>query len=143
MEKDCSRLHRDDAMRQRHRARCCLKEETSDFTDALRQLYFQRSYPPFGDVMESDIFGTVLWDTAMDVSLTDEHFAEGFRKVPPFTEEYRGMDDQKTQELLEVVQHSEPTATIRDLGLVSTIFSCGRCNNLVWYPQIFNHRCFH
>ncbi|KAF5372849.1 hypothetical protein D9758_001477 [Tetrapyrgos nigripes] len=95
-------------------------------------------YPPFGDVMESAIFDPVLWDTPLDVTVTEEAFSEGFKEIPGFITEWK---TKKTRELLKLVQIFEPTATTNDLGLMTTLFFCQRCNEFVWYPQVFNHKC--
>jgi hypothetical protein len=97
--------------------------------------------PPFGDIMACEIFDSVLWDTPLDTTVTEEDFADGFTMVPAFIEEWK---QKKTEKLLQLVREARPTTTVESLGSVDTIFYCRYCgcSKPLYYPQVLNHSCF-
>ncbi|KAK7449715.1 hypothetical protein VKT23_013188 [Stygiomarasmius scandens] len=95
-------------------------------------------YPSFGDILESSIFRTILWDTPLDTEVTEDDFTGGFAQVPVFIEDWR---ESKTQEVVERMREDIREASVNDLRSITSVFSCVRCRAKLWYPQILSHSC--
>ncbi|KAF5372850.1 hypothetical protein D9758_001478 [Tetrapyrgos nigripes] len=133
------RAERTAVLRKRHVA---LQRLYNDYIAKNASEQTSAIFPPFGDIMFSKIFDPVLWDTPLDTIVTDDDFSDGFTKIPAFVEEW---NKKITQELLELVQKSEPSATIDTLAHLTTVFTCpGWCRSRtpLGYPQVLSHPCF-
>jgi len=126
---------RTQTLRQRH---VYLQELYSKFIDTQGILENQ-TYPPFGDILQSNIFRDVLWDTPLDSELTEDDFADGFAQVPQLIEDWNAS---KTQELIMLARTFIQNATIDDLKLPTNVFLCNSCGAHLWYPQMLKHSCF-
>ncbi|KAF5372931.1 hypothetical protein D9758_001472 [Tetrapyrgos nigripes] len=132
------RAERAPVLRPRHLA---LQQLYKDYITKNASKQTSIIFPPFGDIMFSRIFDPVLWDTPLDAPVTDDDFADGFTKIPAFVEEW---NKKTTQELLELVQESDPSATVDTLSHVTTVFTCLECGvkTPLGYPQVLSHPCF-
>jgi len=119
-----------------HRRHSLLQELYCKFIDAQGRTENQ-IYPPFGDILESNIFRTILWDT-LDTEVTEDDFTGAFAQVPVFIEDWR---ESKTQELVESMREDIREASVNDLRSITSVFSCVRCHAKLWYPQILSHSC--
>ncbi|KAF5372841.1 hypothetical protein D9758_001473 [Tetrapyrgos nigripes] len=136
---DRLRVERAAVLRKRHLA---LQRLYKDYIANNASEQTSTIFPPFGDIMFSKIFDPVLWDTPLDTIVTDDDFADGFTKIPAFVEEW---NKKTTQELLELVQKSEPSATVDTLSHVTTVFTCLECVGVktpLGYQQVLSHPCF-
>ncbi|KAK7449714.1 hypothetical protein VKT23_013187 [Stygiomarasmius scandens] len=126
---------RTQTLRQRH---VYLQELYGKFIDAQGILENQ-TYPPFGDILQSNTFRGVLWDTPLDSELTEDDFADGFAQVPQFIEDWNAS---KTQELVILARTFVQNATVDDLRLPTNVFLCNSCDAHLWYPKMLKHSCF-
>jgi len=104
----------------------------------LDQGLLHAGYPPFPDILESNLLYSVLWDTPFHRDLTADDIEASFDLLLEYVNRWKGG---KSQELLELVQESVPEATIDSLDVASTVFVCMHCLGCLWYPQVLNHFC--
>ncbi|THU77556.1 hypothetical protein K435DRAFT_973913 [Dendrothele bispora CBS 962.96] len=116
--------------------------------EALKKFYdtyiFQHNlktsvHPLFGDVIESHIGYDIIFNTPYDQTLSEDAFDEELKKLPEFIDDWKR---RKMRELLEMVQKNIPEATMDTLGLARTTFWCLTCDDLFWYPEVFQHCCY-
>ncbi|THU94670.1 hypothetical protein K435DRAFT_779323 [Dendrothele bispora CBS 962.96] len=98
----------------------------------------QSGYPPFGDVIESNIGYDIIFNTPYDQTLSEDAFDEELKMLPSFIDDWK---QRKRQELIEMVQKDIPEATVDTLSLAKTVFFCRLCNDLLWYPGVLEHCC--
>ncbi|KAE9390256.1 hypothetical protein BT96DRAFT_926005 [Gymnopus androsaceus JB14] len=98
-------------------------------------------FPAVGDILTHKVFEDLIWDTPEDEELTNAFFQSKLSEhLPGIIDEWRPA---KVQELLEVMRRSVPTATVAELQLATSVFSCTRCLDIkMYYPQMFYHHCF-
>lgn len=112
--------------------------------DLLSAYRFQRAVedviPRLADICEMHAFKTILWDTPIDVEVTECTFQPAMKQLPQLIDKWR---DEKDAELLNLM---DPTFTLendrRKLDLATTLFGCTRgCRNAIVYPRILFHQC--
>ncbi|KAK7449719.1 hypothetical protein VKT23_013194 [Stygiomarasmius scandens] len=113
-----------------------LKERYEQYI--LDQGLEESGYPPFGDIIASEMFQAVIWDTPLDEAIADDAFDEGFTKMQEFIERWI---EQKTQVLLQMIRETSPDVAKDSLRSASTVLCCRNCGDYLWYPRIFNHPC--
>ncbi|THU81981.1 hypothetical protein K435DRAFT_766953, partial [Dendrothele bispora CBS 962.96] len=96
-------------------------------------------YPPLGDVIQSLIGHDIIFKTPYDQTLPEDAFDEELKKLPEFIEDWKR---RKTQELVEILQKDIPEAAMDTLGLAKIVFVCESCDDFIWYPEVFQHRCY-
>jgi hypothetical protein len=99
-----------------------------------------RAFPLFGDILTHRVFEDLIWDTPEDEELTVDFFSSKLSEhLSQNLDKWRS---EKVKEVVEVVRKTNPSASISDLHLATTLFECTNCGNQMYYPQIFNHPCF-
>ncbi|THU76215.1 hypothetical protein K435DRAFT_974509 [Dendrothele bispora CBS 962.96] len=129
------KIERSNALRSRYEA---LKERYDNYI--FQQNLRKSGYPLFGDVIDSEshVGHDIIFNTPYDQTLPEDAFDEEFKKLPKFIDDWKR---HKAQELLEILQKDNPEATVETLGLAKTIFACRHCGDLIWYSEVFQHRC--
>ncbi|KAF5372844.1 hypothetical protein D9758_001536 [Tetrapyrgos nigripes] len=92
--------------------------------------------PTFGDAvlnhLHDDLYEVVPGQ--MD-GLIRERLLE---RLPLFFSEWRAKAERK---VLDILQKKVSTATLSDLDLAKTMFHCMKCNERIWYTDLFRHPC--
>lgn len=95
--------------------------------------------PGMADVCEMPPFKTVIWDTPMDVEVTEIAFESAMEQLPQLINRWR---DDKDTELLHVLDPSFQLEKDREqLDLVTSQFHCQKCCRVIAYPRILIHKC--
>ncbi|KAF5388967.1 hypothetical protein D9757_005042 [Collybiopsis confluens] len=96
--------------------------------------------PGHGDILNDPSFQDLVIDTpAEDGTLTEDFFKSRLAEfLPKFLEHWV---PNKVQEMLAVLQKAIPTATVSDLHLAASTFTCTSCCQPMVFPEMFHHRC--
>lgn len=120
-----------------------LKDRYMTVADLLKAYALQRPImdiiPGTADVCEMHPFKTVIWDTPMDVAVTEVAFESAMEQLPQLITQWR---DEKDTELLHILDPSFELAKDRgQLDLVTSQFDCQACRHVIAYPRILIHKC--
>lgn len=115
----------------------------NEYAEILSTSDLREPFPPTGNILTHKIFEDLMWDTPEDQELTEVFFREKLLEhLPGIVEEWRPAEVQK---IVEIMQKSNPTASIADLDLATSVFECTNCSvrTKMHYPQMFYHACCH
>ncbi|KAF9071209.1 hypothetical protein BDP27DRAFT_1322535 [Rhodocollybia butyracea] len=99
-------------------------------------------FPAAGDILTDPRIEALIWDTPFDEKLGDSLCRSKLLEyLPSIINDWRPA---KVQEVLDILRKSRPGATISDLHLATSVFTCSSCiGKVLHYPKMFYHRCCH
>ncbi|KAF9025384.1 hypothetical protein BDP27DRAFT_1543497 [Rhodocollybia butyracea] len=82
----------------------------------------------------------MIWDTPLDENLDDEQLQSKLSDefLPAIIAKWRPA---KVREALKIVQKSQPGASASDLKLATSSFRCTKCEDRLFYSEVFHHTC--
>jgi hypothetical protein len=102
-----------------------------------RSFRFDEIIPQAGDIAAVASFTSVIFDTPIDEEVTAASFDEAVAALPEYVGEWKAAVDRT------LVEKLHTGATVADLHLAKTVFSCSVCKQAVQYRGAVFHDCAH
>ncbi|KIK57119.1 hypothetical protein GYMLUDRAFT_229820 [Collybiopsis luxurians FD-317 M1] len=110
------------------------------YKQALAALDPRDPIPAVGDILTSPAVEEMIWETAIDESLTDDQIGKYISEhLQSFVDHWRL---EKIQELVQIMRDSGSTSAAEShLHLAATVFECTECHRGMHFPRMFYHDC--
>ncbi|KAF9062733.1 hypothetical protein BDP27DRAFT_1427637 [Rhodocollybia butyracea] len=121
-----------------------LQSRYSGFARAYKSIAnatdLREPFPALGDVLTYKPLENMIWDTPIDETLDDEQLQSKLSDefIPAIIAKWRPA---KVREVLKIMQKSQPGASASDLKLATSSFRCAKCEDRLFYSEVFYHTC--